>query len=170
MSTINRDLLSDIATVIADLPAEHYSLPDNKTPFLDTSAALEHLNNYGFTQGHAYVVESGGKTAQRSVIRCIHHGKETLNTRKLTEEERKRPNTHVRGLGCPVYYNVNQYKKLGGQRLLTYKQDQLHNHPPAPDPFALQPYKSKRPSRKDALSKAEKLRGFIIYGDSKKIL
>ena len=62
MSTINRDLLSDIATMIANLLVEHYSLLDNKTPFLDTSATLEHLNNYGFTQGHAYIVESGRKT------------------------------------------------------------------------------------------------------------
>ena len=62
MSTINRDLLSDIATIIADLLVDYYSLLDRKTPFLDTSATLEYLNNYGFTQGHAYIVESGRKT------------------------------------------------------------------------------------------------------------
>ena len=62
MLTVNRDLLSDIATVIVDLLVEHYSLLDSKIPFLDTSATLEYLNNYGFTEGHAYIVESGRKT------------------------------------------------------------------------------------------------------------
>jgi hypothetical protein len=64
---------------------------------------------------------------------------------------------------------ISKHKKMRDQWVLIMN-DQEHNHPPAVDPFSLQPHLHRRPGRQEALRIAETHCGVVSYADSKGIL
>jgi hypothetical protein len=56
----------------------------------------------------------------------------TRNTRDIVEGDRRRVETHVRGIGCPAIITISKHKKMGDQWVLIMN-DQEHNQQCASD-------------------------------------
>lgn len=91
-ATVTIELAAQLAAAVAALPPAHCLNPVEREPSESKEAAFVRLQNWAFTKGFALVKESA-KTKNGQVVRlyldCVHHKKETQNTQKLTEEERK---------------------------------------------------------------------------------
>ncbi|OBT43326.1 hypothetical protein VE00_06921 [Pseudogymnoascus sp. WSF 3629] len=82
--------------------------------------AFQRLQDWAFTQGYAFVIESS--EARKVRWDCIFHKKSTKNSRKTAEEDRQRVQTFVRGTGCPVYFYVSRERQeeINGYSLMEY--------------------------------------------------
>ena len=102
------------------------------------------LQDYAFVEGFTFVRRSSDhRWSNRVVYACIHHGKETQNTRKLTEEQRAEKGRHKRPvtkLDCPVSVAVVDQKE--GGRVLTVARLE-HSHPPNPNPLQYTVHRSR---------------------------
>lgn len=133
-----------------------------------TPTSLSSAFKTGFTQGFAFVIESASDIRVR--FECLHHKKETRNSRKIEEKDRKRVETHIRGTGCPFALYISRQKRRGDQWILCYTKHTEHNHPPSPDPFQLLPHRRRRPGHREVLRLAATHRDTIGYADSSEIL
>src|SRR5256885_518842 len=105
MSTILPDLQAQINKVIANIPPDHLEAPVHGTAVTSPQAAYEQVQDWAFSQGYAFAIESA--TDSRVRFECIHHKEETKNCRKLQEEEKSRPNSHIHARGCKYMLYVS---------------------------------------------------------------
>jgi hypothetical protein len=129
--------------------------------------ALLRLQDWAFTYGFALAIESG--TADRVRFQCIHHKRDTRNTRKTLEEARKRVETKTQSRSCKFGLYISKQKRLGNQwgiRPTHLK----HNHAPNPDPFQYIQHRSKRISYTKAITIAATHSRVISYTASAEIL
>ena len=84
---------------VAAFPEAHLRAPIVGERFPSQEAAMRRLQDFAFAESTCAVK---GRKSGRSTLHavCLHQGTATRNTRKLTEEERKRPQTHVNQGGC----------------------------------------------------------------------
>src|SRR5205809_875688 len=101
--TATIELAAQLAAAVAALPPAHCLNPIEQEPSESKEATFVHLQNWAFTKGFALVKESA-KTKNGQVVQlyldCVHHKKETWNTQKLAEEERKQVQTKTQTNGC----------------------------------------------------------------------
>jgi hypothetical protein len=168
MSTVTSVLARQIQLAIEAIPAAHREAPTHGDVVADPEVAFRRIQDWAFTQGYAFVIES--TTDIRVRFECVHHKNNTKNCRKIEEKDRKRVNTQVRGTGCLYCLYVSRQKRRGDQWILCYSKHTEHNHPPAPDPFQLPPHRHRRPGHHQALQIAETHRGTIGFAASSNIL
>lgn len=95
----------------ANIPLAHHEAPrEGVVSSPDTT--FIHINDWAFLNGYAYVKLSGSAKEGRYRYGCIFHsrkeGQRTQNTRKIDEKDRKRANSYVRGIGCPVRITISK--------------------------------------------------------------
>jgi hypothetical protein len=113
--TVTTELAAQLAAAVAGLPPAHRRNPVEREPTESREAAYIRLQDWSFTKGFALVKESA-KTKSGQVVRqyfdCVHHKKETKNSRKLEEEERQRIQTKTQSNGCKFSLVVSYSKDL----------------------------------------------------------
>jgi hypothetical protein len=96
----------------ANIPLAHREIPAQGVVSSPDTAFI-HINNWAFLKGYAYVKLAGTINTGRCRYGCILHsrkeGQRTQGTRKVDEKDRKRVNSFVRGIGCPVGITINRY-------------------------------------------------------------
>jgi hypothetical protein len=65
---------------------------------------------------------------------------------------------------------ISRQKRLGDQWYLRHTYFNQHNHPPTPNPFTLDPHRSRQPGRLEAIQIAKTHVGKIPYRLSKNVL
>lgn len=124
-SRLPEDLAADIAQVINAMPKTHSQPPQPGEEFETFDTAAERCHNYAFASGRCPVfTKKDVKKEMRARFRCKHHGTETRNTRKCTEEERNkkddkgrhlaRPNTCKTQLDCRFSLGISFRKVVDG--------------------------------------------------------
>ncbi|KAG4428081.1 hypothetical protein IFR05_016436, partial [Cadophora sp. M221] len=123
MSTITPELQQQLQIAYEAIPEAHrHGPPVHKSVVESSAVALKHLNDYAFTQGYAYVKQTGSFTAGRHIFVCIHYGDKTRNYRKTNLRDKKRAEGKVNHLSCKVYYIANIHKERGGQLIFGHGQ------------------------------------------------
>jgi hypothetical protein len=83
--TVTVEVSTQLAAAVAALPPAHCLDPVEQEPSVSKEAAFVRLQNWAFTKGFA-LVTSSAKSENGHVVRvyfnCVHHKKETRNTRK----------------------------------------------------------------------------------------
>ena len=106
-----RALQASLSQARAKIPLAHHKALEGVVSSPDN--AYIHINDWAFLNGHIYVRISGSMKEGRYRFGCIFHsrkeGQRTQNTRKLDEKDRKRANSYVRGIGCPVKITISRY-------------------------------------------------------------
>ena len=104
------NLQADINQARANIPLAHYERPEGVVSSPDT--AFIHINDWAFLNSYAYVKLSGTVNTGRCRYGCIFHsrkeGQRTQNTRKIEEKDRRRANSYVRGMSCPVGVTISK--------------------------------------------------------------
>jgi hypothetical protein len=113
---------------VKSLPPLFLSCPANGEVFDNPDNFQERLQGWALSQGFAIVRKTGSfKQARlRFEFRCIHHGDNTLNTRKLEEHverdeedhittRRKQEATSINARNCPylIYLSCKQIGRRG---------------------------------------------------------
>ena len=152
------------------IPDGHRIRPRSGEGFESLKILQKRLQDYAFCNGFAIVQTAKEmKKRVRVTYKCYRHGKKTLNTRKLTEETRKRHNTHERNLECPYMIRV-RYSKPNREWTLSISESN-HNHDMLEDPFFIRENYRYDPDRKEALTEALDLRrANISYSSVKRVL
>jgi hypothetical protein len=118
--TVTPELRRQLDAAVASLPPAHCLNPIEDELADSREAAFVRLQDWAFTKGFALVTESA-KTHNGQVvcayIECVHHKKETRNTRKLTEGERERAQTRTQANGCKFSIGIYYTKAAGCWRI-----------------------------------------------------
>ncbi len=93
MSTILPALQAQIDKVIANMPSDHREALIHGTVVVSPEAVYERVQDWAFTQGYAFVVESSTDTRVR--FEYLYYKEDTRNTRNTEEKAKKRTRTHV---------------------------------------------------------------------------
>jgi hypothetical protein len=161
MTTISAALHCQLAEAIEAIPTTHLNAPVAGEAVADPDAFYIRLQDWAFSQGYAFV-KSSGKNEVRRRFKCFHHQAVTRNTRKLEEKDRRRVATHVREGNCKFECYISVWKTRGDQWVFNYTHT-IHNHPPAVDPFQLEPHHHRRPGHAQAIEVGKLLRGSVGY-------
>ena len=156
-------LQAQIDAAVAAIPSKNREKPAEDEEVESFEAGFRRIQDWAFTQGFAVAKESKKQT--RLLIQCVQHRRETQNTRKTADEDRKRtPRTQA--VSCMyVSYRKSQEKTYR----IGYTRDE-HNHPMSPDPFLFNAHKRRKPGRSAALSAALPMREEIPYRKVSRIL
>jgi hypothetical protein len=154
--TVTPELAAQLSAAIAALPPAHRSNPRENEAFELREAAFVRLQDWAFTKGFALVTESA-KTHNGQVVRvylnCLHHKKETRNSRKLAEEERQRAQTQTQANSCK--FSIGIYYRKEEREWRIRSKSLVYNHAPNPDPFQYHQHQDKVPKYAAALTAAE---------------
>ena len=105
-------LIAQIEEVSATVPPEHRVMLEDGSIVSSIESAVDHINDWSFLNGHAYVVVTASERERRWRYNCIFHsravGQSTKNSRKIAEKDRVRVKTHTRGMGCPVGISITR--------------------------------------------------------------
>jgi len=98
-------VLAPIQQVIDRIPPAHL-LDPQPGKILHPDEAYNRLQDYAFSKGFCIVTASRNAANTYVRYKCIHHGKETRNWRKLEEHASKETNrekefTNIHARGCP---------------------------------------------------------------------
>lgn len=76
---------NQLEEIVQALPEAYLQPPQKDEEFDSHESCFQRLQGYALSQGFAVVKVSGGVNSKRVRYRyqCIHHGKETRNTRRL---------------------------------------------------------------------------------------
>lgn len=112
MANLPPQLLAQLQQARSKIPPTHYNIPVDSGVVADPLTAFQHLNDYAFLHGQAYVKLGGSLNERRYRYACIYHtrakrGERTQNSRRLKEEDRHRGGTFLRGMGCPVGVTIS---------------------------------------------------------------
>ena len=168
MTTVTPALHRQLAQAIEAIPTVHIEAPVAGEVVADPEAFYTRLQDWAFVNYYAFVISSAND--QRKRYKCYHHQVTTRNTRDIAEEDRRRPATHVREGGCKYEVYISRLRREGGQWVFNYCKNTTHNHPPAVDPFLLQPHEWRRPGHFQALAAAQYLRGSVGYATASEVL
>jgi hypothetical protein len=109
-TTLPPSLQADINQARANIPRAHYERPEGVVS--SPATAFIHINDWAFLNGFAYIKTASSEKEGRYRYSCIFHsrtaGQRTRNYRQLDEKDRKRANSFVRGMGCPVKITVSR--------------------------------------------------------------
>lgn len=161
-----------LAHARAAVPAEHAQRPEvgDTLPGPQTTTKAR-LQDYAFLNGFQFVVGSRdnrpGRRRATTTYKCHHHGSQTRNIRKLTEETRKRKTT-VRKLGCPCKVTTQEDRETGVATVTAATWE--HSHGPHPDPLTLVAHRGRRPGFEEVLRLARSHVGIIPYNKSAEIM
>ncbi|KAM4058334.1 MULE transposase [Hirsutella rhossiliensis] len=160
--TLLGDIRSAFDKAVEALPHEHLRAPVTGDEANDPEGALRWFQDYAFTQGFALVTTS--KACDRLRVSCIHHGRGTRNTRKLSDTvteggDRKKELTYVKAKDCPysLYVSYKTIRSGGVEERkgwvvgFTYA---CHTHPPLQNPFHYACHRSRIPERAAAVDLA----------------
>ncbi|XP_044717315.1 uncharacterized protein HRG_08823 [Hirsutella rhossiliensis] len=160
--TLLGDIRSAFDKAVEALPHEHLRAPVTGDEANDPEGALRWFQDYAFTQGFALVTTS--KARDRLRVSCIHHGRGTRNTRKLSDTvteggDRKKELTYVKAKDCPysLYVSYKTIRSGGVEERkgwvvgFTYA---CHTHPPLQNPFHYACHRSRIPERAAAVDLA----------------
>jgi hypothetical protein len=114
-ATQTAHLRRQLAEAMAALPPAHLLRPVQDEVYLTAQEAYKRLKNWGFTQGHALVVESSSEKRGRWEIECSRHHDETRNVRKTKPGDKRRLNTDSQANGCKFHLYISQRKKFDGK-------------------------------------------------------
>jgi hypothetical protein len=137
-------LLPQLRKIIDRIPPAHLANPEAHEVYNSPEEALQRLQNYAFSQGFAVVIASRPKTPPRCRFACIHHGKETRNTRQLDDHveeggNRTRELTKIKGKDCnwEVYVSYKSIVRGQDQKawILGVTRNE-HTHPLVPNPMS----------------------------------
>jgi hypothetical protein len=81
MSTVTSLLARQIECAIEAIPAAHREAPTHGDVVADPEVAFRRIQDWAFTQGYAFVIES--TTDIRVRFECVHHKNNTKNCRKI---------------------------------------------------------------------------------------
>jgi hypothetical protein len=168
-SSITLELQAQIDEAINMLPPAHRR-PPLKGEIVDSPASRYiRLQDWAFTHRFYLVIESA--KGDRTQFRCIHHQKQTRNTRKTAEADRQRVETSTQARGCPFSLYISRQKRLGDRWAVGFNLEKLqHNHALNPDALMYIFHRSKRPSYSEALELASDLRGVVGYSAASQVL
>ena len=103
----------------------------------------------------------------RLYLDCVHHKKNTKNSRKLKEVDRKRLQTKIQAGSCLFSLIIKYEEEIGW----TIRPKNLqHNHAPSPDPFQYVQHQERRPGDAAAIILASTHRGILSYQQSAALL
>ena len=95
----------------ANIPSSYREVP-KEGPVSDPDTAFIHINDWAFLNSYIYVKLSGTMNTGRCKYGCIFHsrkeGQRTQNTYKIEEKDRRRANSYVRGISCPVGVTISK--------------------------------------------------------------
>ena len=145
---------NQLEKLVQALPAAYLKAPQKGEEFGSHESCIRRLQGYALSQGFAVVKVSGGINSKSARYRykCIHHSKETRNSRQLelhverdTEgrptTQRQRESTHTRQMDCPweIYLSLRRVQRGSSQKalLLGITNDQ-HSHSMAINPLQYQ--------------------------------
>ena len=100
-SWLAEEVYEDYDTVLVSFPETSFYSSAVGELFSTQKEAVCRLSDWVFTQGYAAV--KGRRSSRNNLhMRCVYWGSaEGKNHRKLTDDARKRKNTHVQGKKCP---------------------------------------------------------------------
>ena len=152
-------LQAQIDTAIAQIPPKNRWQPTEGEEVEDFEAGFRRIQDWAFVEGFAVVKESKKNT--HFIVQCVHHKRETQNTRKIADGDRKRM-TKTQATGCMFFVYISFRKTQGEIYCIGYTRDE-HNHFMNPDPFTFAAHKEKKPKQSAAISAALPMRGEILY-------
>ncbi len=154
----------------ATFPPTHKRSPVNGEVFDSKDAAILRLKDWSCTQGFAAVLGHGEhKDREIQWVLCSRHGKKTRNTRKHTEETRKRSHNLVNHNECPYKVKIRYYKRDSEWRINII--DGTHNHEMLNDPFQFKEHYCRDPDRDDAKEEARDLRAAALpFCDARRVM
>jgi hypothetical protein len=168
--TVTAELRAQLDAAVAAIPPAHRHDPSRDEVFESKDAAFVRLQDWAFTKGFAIAIESS-KTKNGQVNRlyldCVHHKKNTKNSRKLEEVDRRRLQTKTQANGCLFSLVAKHEEGIGW----TIRPKNLHhNHAPSPDPFQYKQHQEKRPGDAVAVALASTHRKILSYQQSAAVL
>jgi hypothetical protein len=116
--SINPNLQKLVSQARSIVPPDYYYALISGNVVASPKSAFVHIQDWAFLNGFAYVVELGSSAGRRVRYECIFHlrkSKETRNTRDIVKGDRRRVETHVRGIGCLAAITISKHKKMGDQ-------------------------------------------------------
>lgn len=179
--TLPNDVRSVFDKAIEALPREHLRAPVTGDEVNSPEDALRWFQDYAFTQG--FVLVTASKVRDRLRVGCIHHGKKTRNTRKLSDTvteggDRKKELTYIKAKECPYSLYVSFKTIRSGHGGVEERKGRVvgityhyHMHPPLLNPFHYACHRSRIPGRADAVELALAHRGAgLAASESTRIL
>ena len=170
------------------LPAHFLEEPEAGEVFGDVDLCQERLQGWALSQGFAIARLSGSmkQVRPRFYFRCIHHGKETANTRNLEEHvdrnkegkittRRQRESTNINARDCP-YFVYLSYKQIGQRGTREYGlvlgvKNNAHSHTMAVNPLIYSEHRRSIPGYGPALELGKSLRSaYISYSAARRVL
>lgn len=135
MDSSSTTLQARIEKAIELLTSSHLLPPRDGETFLSLEGAKIRLQDYAFTQGSALVVEQNDKQRKTVLFDCSRHHKKQLNTSKVEEKDRQRPNTKASFLDCKYRVRISSALPPRPEVLIIIITHAEHNHEMNPDPF-----------------------------------
>lgn len=85
------NLVTELVSAVSGLPPPYFVRPHTGEVFDSPKEALRRLNGFALTQGYAVVRDGGFESSKHRYLnfKCIRHGAEARNTRKLKEHVRR---------------------------------------------------------------------------------
>lgn len=154
------------------MPKAHLKPPEPNEEFDTFNEAAGRCHNYAFASGYCLVVTKKDlkkdlKKEMRARLQCKHHGTETRNARKTTEDDRNkkdkkgrrlaRPNTYKSQLDCRYCIGIAYRKIVGGggrKAWILSVPTAVHSCDPTPNPFSFHEYKDRCLGRQETFNEA----------------
>ncbi|KAM4066755.1 hypothetical protein HRG_012165 [Hirsutella rhossiliensis] len=158
------DVRSAFDKAVEALPQEHRRAPITGDEVNSPEEALRWFQDYAFTQGFALVTAS--KVRDRLRVNCLHHGRGTRNTRKLSNTvteggDRKKKLAYIKAKECPYSLYVSYRTIRSGHGGVEERKGWVagftfayHTHPPLQNPFHYACHRSRIPDRAAAVDLA----------------
>ena len=119
--------------MVLELDESFFKVPSTGEVFDTPNKALHRLNGYALTQGFAIVRDGGSEHSKFPYLnyKCIHHGTETRNTRKLEEHvqrnsegeivsNHKQEQTSLTKRDCKVTYGLSHKQVNRGSGVFSW--------------------------------------------------
>ena len=176
-----------VERMVNALPVAWLLEPETGEEFDDLDHCNCRMRGHALANGYDIVRKGGGTKANPTYrFRCIFHGTETKNSRKLEDHveyddegkittKRQRERTNVRQLNCP-WAAICSYKDVGkrgsgDKRYILTVQNGTHSCQPADDPFSFPAHLKASEEFKEALHQAKKHRQQILsYSESRRLI
>jgi hypothetical protein len=177
-----------VERIVNAFPASYLLPPCSGELFDSLDACNRRLRGYALAEGFDIVRKGGGTKANPSYrFRCIHHGVETRNDRKLEDcverdsegkisSKRKKESTNVRQLEC-LWSALCSFKSIGkrGQGdkgfMLTVQDSDHQGHQLVDDPFIFPGHLKASEEYQEALRQVRVYRSQVLpYSVSRRLI
>jgi hypothetical protein len=176
-----------LETIVQALPEAYLSPPQAGEEFESAESCIRRLQGYALSKGFAVVKVSGSADLKRVRIqyRCVHHGNETKNNRRLERHiqydsegkpisKRQRESTHTQQKNClwGAYLSLRNIKRGSARKALILDiTGAEYSHPIAINPLQYKQHLRLDEEYSEALNKASAHRAsYLPYTTSQRIL